>query len=506
MSVVTSIWLASLVGAVLFYLAGALTGRRKAAGAIDRMQSELALARTNLARDDGDAHALEAAWSAEVERLRASVTEAHNEAGRLRAAADTARADARHNDEARLRVEAEMASLRVGAEAARAGARQAEDMRRKMESDASGLRSAADSARADARRAEDMRRQLESDATALRGAVDAARAEARRAEDHRQKADAELGALRSATESARADARHAETARHKLEAELAAVRSEVERAQAAVRAAEASHRDVEDSRRNTDDDLRVALVRVAEAEARAERAEMARGEVARSAAASVEAAEAARRELAAELGELRARAPVADSATDNDTALRLDLAVLSELARARTDESGRLRDENAQLRQRVAELITVEGRLVAALAENDDLRAEGFRAGVTRPGRSEPHIAVSAGSLQELVERVGGLKTVRAAVITDELGLVVAATGEYSDVLAAFGRHLADEGQRVRELLPLHDIRQLSVHDDHDVTMTVRPLSVGDYNLALVTLGIGVESEGDMRELLAPTL
>src|SRR5262249_38708537 len=153
--------------------------------------------------------------------------------------------------------------------------------------------------------------------------------------------------------------------------------------------------------------------------------------------------------------------------------------------------------------ERLAQLEDLSARFDALVDENDELRAQRFLAEPPSPPLAP---MPAANSWQLLVQRVSEVRSVRAAVVTDELGLVVASAGEYSDVLAAYGRHLADEGQRVRELLPLRTIRELTVHDDRDVTMTVRPLPVADSKLALVTLGVGAEPEDDVRALLSPTL
>jgi predicted regulator of Ras-like GTPase activity (Roadblock/LC7/MglB family) len=78
-------------------------------------------------------------------------------------------------------------------------------------------------------------------------------------------------------------------------------------------------------------------------------------------------------------------------------------------------------------------------------------------------------------------------------VIADELGLLVAAssaTNEYNDALAALGAYLADVGSRTRDILPLRKLRHVVVCDDHDVTLTVRPLAMDDPGLALVTLAV----------------
>jgi uncharacterized coiled-coil DUF342 family protein len=227
-----------------------------------------------------------------------------------------------------------------------------------------------------------------------------------------------------------------------------------------------------------------------------------RVEALRGAQAELARVQGDRRALLGEVGDLRGRLRAQPEPPDVQN-LRQELVIASELARARADEAGRARDENVRLRERVGQLEDLAVRFDEVVAENDELRSQRFLAEPQpKTGSEQPP---SANFLQELVRRVSEVQSVRAAVITDELGLVVAATGEYSDVLAAYGRHLADEGQRVGELLPLRTIRELTMHDDRNVTMTVRPLPGGESNLALVTLGVGAEPEDDVRALLSPS-
>jgi predicted regulator of Ras-like GTPase activity (Roadblock/LC7/MglB family) len=101
----------------------------------------------------------------------------------------------------------------------------------------------------------------------------------------------------------------------------------------------------------------------------------------------------------------------------------------------------------------------------------------------------------SGDSLRAVLERESGRSDLTSAVIADELGLVVASTGgELSDALAAYGAVLAGIGAKTRDALPLHDVRQVVVQDDHDMTLTVRKIDSVDEQFALVTLTSGQEN------------
>jgi hypothetical protein len=139
-------------------------------------------------------------------------------------------------------------------------------------------------------------------------------------------------------------------------------------------------------------------------------------------------------------------------------------------------------------------------------AERDKLRAEAAKlrlAAAVRPVRLR-EVTVAGDALDDLLARIALHQGVRGAVVTDELGLVVAtAGGDLGEPLAAFGRHISEETRRMRELLPLRDITQITVHDGEGAVLIVRPLPVPGHRLALVTIAAGNGAEGAAREVEA---
>jgi predicted regulator of Ras-like GTPase activity (Roadblock/LC7/MglB family) len=138
--------------------------------------------------------------------------------------------------------------------------------------------------------------------------------------------------------------------------------------------------------------------------------------------------------------------------------------------------------------------------LKALQAERDQLRssvAELEQEALFNKARnsSRPPVLVDAGArgaaLRDILDEETRGSGFTGAVITDGMGLIVASTGEYGDALAAYGAFLAGASAKTREALPLHDLRQVIVQDDHDSILTVRPISSADDNLALVTLAPG---------------
>ena len=130
------------------------------------------------------------------------------------------------------------------------------------------------------------------------------------------------------------------------------------------------------------------------------------------------------------------------------------------------------------------------------------IKQHGLRAAARSEAARRP-AGINSDALQSIVEAEVRTRGARSAVITDELGLVVAASAagsEHGDALAAFGAYLAEVGTKARRVLPLHEVRQVIVRDDRDVTLIVRPIDSEDHSLALVTLAVPAE-----RDAAAPT-
>jgi predicted regulator of Ras-like GTPase activity (Roadblock/LC7/MglB family) len=179
--------------------------------------------------------------------------------------------------------------------------------------------------------------------------------------------------------------------------------------------------------------------------------------------------------------------------------LRHDLAVATEQARARTAETARARDEYAAAAAAAGELDALRAESQSLREVNGELLARLLRQGaggsvphgptsLATPALDQPLPASPGDALQALVEDLTRRPEVQAAVVADELGLVVAASGERGDELAAAGVMIAHAGTRAEKLLTAAKVRRISVEDDRDLTITVCPLVAAEGDLALVTL------------------
>ena len=229
----------------------------------------------------------------------------------------------------------------------------------------------------------------------------------------------------------------------------------------------------------------------------AERAE--RERVEREQAVQLANANAHAAELQARIDELTREREVHPA----ESGLRQELAMVQETLRSRDTQVEHLREENTRLRGVELELGQAKRELEALVEKTRELRAQAYVSKPPpppRPRKPSPTISSRGRALQTIVDTETQQGGAKSAVIADELGLLVAASGasnEYNDALAALGAYLADVGTKTRDVLPLHEVRQVVVRDENDVTLTVRPLATDDPGLALVTLAI----DGDTKRL-----
>lgn len=203
--------------------------------------------------------------------------------------------------------------------------------------------------------------------------------------------------------------------------------------------------------------------------------------------------------------------------------LRHDLVVARELLRTQEEKGKRLDEINNELRRERDALASRAARLDALERENQELRvralATDLRPAATRPPAT---INVAAGAesskttdkmigthaLQLMVGRMAKLESVRAAVIGDDLGLVVACQGTHGDELAALGALFDRACGEARKVLPLDHIQRVIIEDEGNISVTVRPLrsydvGAGDDKLTLVTLAYGAEPDpGQVASIL----
>lgn len=177
-----------------------------------------------------------------------------------------------------------------------------------------------------------------------------------------------------------------------------------------------------------------------------------------------------------------------DEARDERTDLAIQVEVLSE----RIKEVERLREELAAATEQAAEAENLRMQLEALSAETADLRSQGVISQASpRPALQSKQGAGFGGSLQAIVDEISGRETMRSAAVADEAGFVVVGTGSETEAMAALAASFADFGNRVQTILPLSAPRTLSVADGNALTFSAQPFNTSTGPLILTTLSVG---------------
>lgn len=107
--------------------------------------------------------------------------------------------------------------------------------------------------------------------------------------------------------------------------------------------------------------------------------------------------------------------------------------------------------------------------------------------------------------LERLEKQVADDDTWKAATLADDLGMPVVGAGEYNDALAVFSRMLEQVDLRTRSLLPIRDLRRLTVEDMSG--LVVSTCTHPERQLSLVTMTKhSTPSTASLLELLEQTV
>jgi chromosome segregation ATPase len=226
-------------------------------------------------------------------------------------------------------------------------------------------------------------------------------------------------------------------------------------------------------------------------------------------AAEAKAAEA--EALRDQLAELRQQIESADQGPANADEIEglkrteRDLLVKSQLLRQRIEELERYADENVQLREQIKELEPNAAKAEEFLAQVRELEAEIFASGIRAASSAEsptvtgirsatdgPSAAGTVGGT--LDDRLGELTRhgrYSAAVLADVQGLPLAASGAkpHHESLAAVSSLVREMATRARDLLPLSSPTLIEIVDANDIGVRSRLFSAENETLVLTTLG-----------------
>jgi hypothetical protein len=155
---------------------------------------------------------------------------------------------------------------------------------------------------------------------------------------------------------------------------------------------------------------------------------------------------------------------------------------------------------HSELQEHKAEIADLEG----LRGQIRDLRAENFALHNAYSGTFRVREPVSQIQSDSRELAATPLDT---AVLSDHLGLPVAATGHVSaESLAAVSGLAAQIAANVRELLPVGPISTVQWVDEHGMTVTCKLFKMAEDDMALTTLGSGQPSEQMLKVTLKAVL
>jgi hypothetical protein len=207
-----------------------------------------------------------------------------------------------------------------------------------------------------------------------------------------------------------------------------------------------------------------------------------------------------RESLAQQVAELRVqlanaeRVATAISELRGAADARSELLVQLEVQTRRLRELEHHRDENAFLRRAANESGALRRRIEELSSELASLRAQGLiQSELLRPALPLPtgDGRGTSEALQSLLDGIAAHPGMRAAVLADDLGLLIAGVGDHANPLAAFAGFLDGIAAKTREFLPMAPLRRVTVEDHNHATVSACPVVDGDARIALVTLTVG---------------
>lgn len=170
-----------------------------------------------------------------------------------------------------------------------------------------------------------------------------------------------------------------------------------------------------------------------------------------------------------------------------------DLSVKVEMLTEQVEELERLRDENRRLKSQTRAFKEMEAEIKALKTENEKLHSMK----IFWDAPPQPVLPFSEEGLgamfQQIVNRLSESDNSRGAVLADELGLLVAGVGDHAEAMAGMAAVFSEISTNLKTMLPFGTIDHLSIVNQSDLTLTMRPLSVAadKYELVLSTLTVG---------------
>ncbi len=169
-----------------------------------------------------------------------------------------------------------------------------------------------------------------------------------------------------------------------------------------------------------------------------------------------------------------------------------ELSIKSERLQDRIREMESLKEENRTLKSNLVELEASHNEIARLKKENAKLNSMGIV--IQEPPKPSTVLASPdgfGGACQNVVNQLSKPKTSRGVVLADELGLLIAGTGDHTESMAAMAAIFSTMSERVGSILPFSEIDQITIANMDKLTLTMQPYEIASDKLIVTALSVG---------------
>jgi hypothetical protein len=174
-----------------------------------------------------------------------------------------------------------------------------------------------------------------------------------------------------------------------------------------------------------------------------------------------------------------------------------DLALKVELLEERLKAYEELQEENQALKVRVKEFSQLEAKIESLESENLELRSmaiamEEAPKPIINPTSKKTVSYDGLGEVFEnIVTRLSAGETSRGTVMADELGLLIAGTGQHMESLAVMAALFSEMYSKMKSIFPIGSVDCFEIINTQKITIRIFPILIASNNLLIVSMSVG---------------
>jgi chromosome segregation ATPase len=173
------------------------------------------------------------------------------------------------------------------------------------------------------------------------------------------------------------------------------------------------------------------------------------------------------------------------------SSLMLDIELLTN----KLSDLESLQNASLQFKTQQEEIVQLKSTIEALLLINSELSAKGLYL-ESAPGEHLEIPQTSStihDSLSNALSTITSNANVKASTVADSLGLIVAEKGQrkYTEGLAGIAASFDSLNKQIHSFIPIGELKQITVTDKNDVTVSAFPFTVSDEKLVVMLLSAG---------------